>query len=444
MTAPVSTIARMASTVLNGIDIRNPKLLGDGSPWYHYYAGYSADFVSDVLTAIIPKQPTAPPLIVDPWNGSGTTTLVSARAGCRVVGSDLNPALLTIAKGRHLSLDQHSSLAPLAADLVSHAADIENEVAEQDFEADALSAWFMPAATHHLRSLERAIRLTLVEASPSGVGEPLDTQKLSTLGAFYYCALFLVVRDLTKSFRASNPTWIRVAQYHDERVRVLRATIDQSFVEAVDLLSQRLVLGQGPQPGSVEFLQEPAQALKIDDPVDLVLSSPPYCTRIDYVKATLPELAVLGYDDDSLAELRQQMLGTPLTQRPEIEPDQQWGATALNFAGVVKKHTSRASGTYYYKYFTQYLDGLYRSVENLTSLLGSGGQVALVVQDSYYKETRFDLPRIVEEMGLSTGLEKSQRLDFPVTHSMAAIHPETRKYRSEFDATESLVLLKAG
>ena len=44
---------------------------------------------------------------------------------------------------------------------------------------------------------------------------------------------------------------------------------------------------------------------------DLILGSPPYCTRIDYVISTLPELAVLGYCNEDLAVLRASMLGTP-------------------------------------------------------------------------------------------------------------------------------------
>ena len=35
-----------------------------------------------------------------------------------------------------------------------------------------------------------------------------------------------------------------------------------------------------------------------DNYLDCILTSPPYCTRIDYAIATMPELAVLGYSNN--------------------------------------------------------------------------------------------------------------------------------------------------
>ena len=44
--------------------------------------------------------------------------------------------------------------------------------------------------------------------------------------------------------------------------------------------------------------------------IDAAISSPPYCTRIDYVKATLPELAVIGYPNGNVTRrLREMMIG---------------------------------------------------------------------------------------------------------------------------------------
>ena len=57
--------------------------------------------------------------------------------------------------------------------------------------------------------------------------------------------------------------------------------------------------------------------------IDAVITSPPYCTRIDYVIATLPELAILGLRPDELKGLRDKMIGTPtipLEQRDPLPP----------------------------------------------------------------------------------------------------------------------------
>src|SRR5690606_7221892 len=47
--------------------------------------------------------------------------------------------------------------------------------------------------------------------------------------------------------------------------------------------------------------------------VDAVITSPPYCTRIDYAVATRMELAVLGIDESRTENLRRLMIGTTLT-----------------------------------------------------------------------------------------------------------------------------------
>ena len=60
--------------------------------------------------------------------------------------------------------------------------------------------------------------------------------------------------------------------------------------------------------------------------IDFVLSSPPYCTRIDYGVATSAELAVLGYPVDTrLRELRGRLIGTPTIHAETPDPTASWG-----------------------------------------------------------------------------------------------------------------------
>jgi hypothetical protein len=63
----------------------------------------------------------------------------------------------------------------------------------------------------------------------------------------------------------------------------------------------------------------------------------------------------------------------------------------------------------------------------------------LVVQDSYYKDVLNNLPLIFAEMAANVGWGLVRRLDFPVARTFAGIHPETRRYRQNFDAIESVL-----
>ena len=55
----------------------NPKVGASRDPvdsWYRYYAGYSAGFVEQALK----ESAATAGLLLDPWNGTGTTTVVAA------------------------------------------------------------------------------------------------------------------------------------------------------------------------------------------------------------------------------------------------------------------------------------------------------------------------------------------------------------------------------
>jgi len=415
--------------------LRSPKQpQGPTTDWYGYYAGYTVGFVEDALGAFLPATEDA--TVLDPWNGSGTTSATAARRGIRNIGLDLNPALVLIARGRHLAIDVTNSLGPLSCELIESAT---NHI--QDAEDDPLLQWFDTTTASWIRSIERSIHRILVDEVPSEATSPIQIDGVSTLAAFFYCALFLSVRDFTQPFRTSNPTWIKTARSIHERLAIPQAVINSRFQSSVDLLSSRLTLksgNQGLSKLSVDSATNPSLAA---NKVDLVLGSPPYCTRIDYVIATLPELAVLGFAQDSLRGLRQEMHGTPLVRKSPTLPTSLWGPTALGFLEQVDCHASVASKSYYALYFQSYFSDLRASILNLYNTLKDQGMIGLVVQDSYYKEHRIDLASIVQDMGEQLGMQPS-KINFRVPRTMASINPASKRYRVNSKATETLVLLK--
>ena len=60
---------------------------------FPYYAGFSFNWASSILNDQIAKSGIESPLILDPWNGSGTTTAAPEKYnGYRSVGVDFNPS----------------------------------------------------------------------------------------------------------------------------------------------------------------------------------------------------------------------------------------------------------------------------------------------------------------------------------------------------------------
>ena len=92
-----------------------------------------------------------------------------------------------------------------------------------------------------------------------------------------------------------------------------------------------------------------------DQSVYAVISSPPYCTRIDYAIATKPELALLGCPiDNELKKLRDLMTGTPTILEFQAQIDPNWGKECVSFLEKVINHRSKASKSYYSKFYIQY------------------------------------------------------------------------------------------
>src|SRR5207244_1397194 len=99
--------------------VRSPKLTSARSRgWYRYYAGYSPEFVEDALASLDLEDGAT---ILDPWNGSGTTTAVAHERGYSALGYDANPALVLAARARLVGADVAESLHPLAQDILDHA-----------------------------------------------------------------------------------------------------------------------------------------------------------------------------------------------------------------------------------------------------------------------------------------------------------------------------------
>lgn len=408
--------------------------------WYRYYAGYSPVFVEDALRLVETRNRSLH--VLDPWVGVGTTCGVAADRGHATTGVDINPALVVITKARLLRSDVSESLDALCEQIIKGAIRKETEVAADE----PLLNWFGPSSSAYLRAMERSIFRVLV--TPSGNPSPLDfgLDHISPLAAFFYVALFRVTRSRLRAATSSNPTWIRASVPPQHRGKPAATTLHDAFRDAQKSLAKFLKIGVSRDDSSerpMEILQGSSTSLNIPDgSVDVVITSPPYCTRIDYVAGVRPELAVLGCNERSIKILRHMTLGNPTVPKTYRSGTDRLTPTAKLFLKEVKSHPSKASKGYYYRYFETYFDMLERSLAEMHRVVRPGGSTFLVVQDSYYKEVLLDLPKVASEMAEAKGWVHAQRFDFPVGRTMAVVNPRVRAYRQDFGAIESVLLLK--
>ncbi|MFK4135301.1 DNA methyltransferase [Pseudomonas luteola] len=433
---------------MNSIDevvISNPKLYMDctssqESRIFPYYAGYSKSFAENIISSTKTKSNS---VVLDPWNGSGTTTKSAYCNGKNSIGFDLNPVMVIVAKAAMLSPLEYPSLVSIAKTLVEQA----QIYIQRDCSADdMLLTWFIPKSTVLIRSLELSINKILIcNDSYVSLNDNAGMEKLSPLAAFFYVALFRTVRRLLKEFLPSNPTWVKHPKNKLNRKRSDFCLISTIFIEEVKALiswSERVSSPFHETKADISLkIGNAAKILIPDNTVDLIISSPPYCTRIDYAVATSLELAVIRFTMEEYEILRRTLTGTSTVNREIPEIEDCWGSTCINFLENLYSHPSKASKGYYYKNHVQYFRSISSSLKEISRVVKPGGMCFLVVQDSYYKEIHNDVPKIISEMANFSGLNIKRRVDFASTKSMVTLNPESKKYLKSRKSIESVICL---
>lgn len=428
------TDERNAPPMLARSPKRAPQTAHNPSRWFGYYAGYSPAFVADTYL-----EPNRDAVLADPWNGSGTTTEVVQQCGFVGRGFDLNPAIVLVAKARLLRADIKPSHLSICDTILRGA----RRLADFDFlPEEPLAIWFAPSSAGTLRGLERPIQSVLIAQSiHTRLATASTLATVSNLAAFFYVALFRTVRHFLDPFTTSNPTWIKEPSSPRARLRPTADAIRSTFRAEVRMMFETA----GPRSRRSRTSRT---TVEIGDSTCIplasasataVVSSPPYCTRIDYAVGTQPELAVLAASRVDFQALRSSMLGTPLTTGPRPALDSKWGTTCTALLDKIKTHPSHASGTYYYNNHVLYFDRLFRSLAEIARILRAPGQCILVVQDSYYKGILNDLQTITTEMLAHFSLEPRLRHDHYLRATKAAVNTWSLKYRAESTATESVL-----
>ena len=197
--------------------------------------------------------------------------------------------------------------------------------------------------------------------------------------------------------------------------------------------------------GSQVFLGD-ARSLPLEEhTVDLVVTSPPYCTRIDYVVNTSFELAALGIGDKqpSFDELRRTSMGTPLARRAVAPAADTFPDEVAHVLSSIREHPSKASSNYYYKTYAQYFSDSMASVAELRRVLKPGAAAVLVVQSSYYKDIYVDLPELYVAMGQALDMRASIAAEYDVNRFLAQINSRSTAHRKSTSHREAVVVLEA-
>ncbi|MFD4543711.1 hypothetical protein [Streptomyces bauhiniae] len=377
---------------------------------FPYYAGFSFDWACSRLQRIEDSSR----VVLDPWNGSGTTTLAAQTIGLRSVGIDLNPVANKIAQLR----SQVSRDTPILPSPRKSSLSVDKN--------DGLHSWFTEPTAARIRDWTRCI-----------------AQKPEGDAGLALVAVFRAVRKATKFFEGSNPTWVKQAKSVDELIDIDVAELDAAIILEQEFLSGRLSsLPMTVAPTALFTASANSLPLR-DECIDVILTSPPYLTRIDYAVAYARELAILGVNIARDRTLRTRLMGTTLIRKEVDLTFDRFGPRSQMLLRAISEHKSKASGGYYLKQAIQYLSDLNQGVAELSRVARDGADLHLVVQDSYYKDVPVPLADICIEEAEARGWHPVECKPYPVKRNLTRLNTSARAYKKG-DVAETVISFKKG
>jgi hypothetical protein len=250
--------------------------------FYRYYAGYPIEFAEWALGKL---ELSKGALVIDPWNGSGTTGAACARVGLSCHGYDINPVMVHLGRARVSSSADFEE----AADIISTVGELIGS-----------DCW----------TTVKEVGIALREL-------PVGSEAAHSIAV---TALFPYARRLLGAEKTKNPSWFR----RGATLRDIPLETSALFENWRTLLAQvSLWRSTSDDANGVSIAIERGDSRKSlgrKDAFQGLLTSPPYLTRLDYVHATLPEFLLLREFDSvpNMERLRRSMLGSPLTSdRPD-------------------------------------------------------------------------------------------------------------------------------
>ena len=269
-----SALARALSTAL----AQSSETARYTNLFHTYPAALHADAARDLL-ALFPSR-----AVLDPFCGGGTVLVEARAAGRRALGCDVSPVAVRVARARCATPDDAllSALRSRARALAAsaRAASARGALPETRI-LRAVESWY---AEHVLRELE-CLRAGIAESAPELRG------LLEAVFASILVKVSWRVSD-TKAAREKHhrPPGTTAVLFHKRTRELARQMVD---------------LRDAVPPGTpeAEIWLGDARELRVRDPVDLVLTSPPYPSTYDYLPMQHLRHVWLGDRPDASREI---------------------------------------------------------------------------------------------------------------------------------------------
>jgi len=238
--------------------------------WFRYSAGFSAQWVIDVLEHHCHDNAIT---LLDPFAGSGTTLLAADEFGASSIGLEAHPFVYRIARAKLMWSTNPKIFSQFANDVLQKAKNYSNQ------KLDYPDLIYKCYPDDRLQELD-ALRMAFLSVCD---------------GNFYSELTWLAITSILRSCSPVGTSNMELIQPKKTKKKSLRPF--EAFVTQVDLMCSDMVVFQNTAEGLFSKIQKDdariCQSVP-DNSIDFVITSPPYANNFDYADATRLEMSFWG------------------------------------------------------------------------------------------------------------------------------------------------------
>jgi len=377
--------------------------------WVPWIAGFSAQFVQDVISSYVPKSRPSERLILDPFAGVGTTLIEALKAGYQTIGYEINPFAALVATAKVDCLGVHP---------VEFAAEVEafrNSMLRFEDEIDRRWAAGSKDFSIGIDDLNRL--------QPDGFKSrvPFFSPPVEAKFLYALARTQVLLQPDRNLFRAAlGATMVSVSNYSYEPSLATRPGSGKALIEnasVATVVSRKLqeVLTD------IEWVRQnyayqwlPLRREVLEDSyfnsnlgrgsVSLVITSPPYMNNYHYVRNTRPQLYWLGLvANGHVNQLEQASFGkfwqtVRQGSRVEMEFESDSVKDMLDALRVKNPDKGYYGGSGWANYVATYLNDTHKFIRQLKRQLKPGGRAVIVIGNSIIQGIEFRVDQMIAEM----------------------------------------------
>jgi hypothetical protein len=376
--------------------------------WFGYVAGYDATFVRSVIDEYLPDQPDA--TVFDPYAGSGTTLVEAIDSGRDAIGTEINPFMAFVARNKtswntypdNLENDARAFIDRVKPQVLSAFPNKtldsfgSNAVADARIEAKSdvpklanIENWYTDEVLEQLRILKGNIT-------------QIEGEGLKSLCLLAFASILVDVSnggyDPSLGYRRDSDGDIienqaNCARAFEEKLTQFVADVNEKVIDRTEPHGDALVINSDGE----EF------AGLHDECVDLLVTSPPYCNNMNYIRQTRPHLYWLDYwADRSRRKFEDNMMGSywQIVRNEEIEIEYPTDTLEAVTDEIRRQEPEREElgGPGWARYVVRYFNDTGNALKQHYRLLSPDSYAVYVVGNSVIKGVNTPVGDILAEM----------------------------------------------